>query len=273
MLVVNKKNGFRFVPRKGQHERSTSCGPTHASQSALNLACAPAHVRISKNHVPFHLARSSPTFFSHIRGQRPNMAFLTPVTLPPRVAPVPFLHRAAPTACAAAPRTPREAYKSAKAAYKSAKRAVVPVSPAQLAQLESAYRDAKALYKQFKRAGSARPELLPEIPPSGAFTSRYPATPRYDEPAAPGVSAAPSSPASAPGGVDQVAVCAGKSCKRLGADAVAAMMKLAPPEGKCMKQCGGVGPTISVDGVPRKVNFRKALADAMHVAADQYRNN
>lgn len=35
------------------------------------------------------------------------------------------------------------------------------------------------------------------------------------------------------------------------------------PEAGCMKCCGGEGPTVSVDGVARKVDIRAAVATAV----------
>lgn len=60
-------------------------------------------------------------------------------------------------------------------------------------------------------------------------------------------------------------VCGGKSCTRLGAAAVAEML-LGPrmvPNAKCMKACGGVGPSVSLAGQVVKVDIRGATANAV----------
>lgn len=68
-----------------------------------------------------------------------------------------------------------------------------------------------------------------------------------------------------------VTVCGGKTCTRLGADAVAHVLRGAGKgrEGAvqtgapCMKMCGGVGPTLDVGGEKVKVDFRAAVLGAL----------
>lgn len=62
-----------------------------------------------------------------------------------------------------------------------------------------------------------------------------------------------------------VTICGGKTCRRLGAEAVASVIR---GEGtvvdKCMKKCGGIGPSIRlVNGKVVKVNLRGAVRQAI----------
>lgn len=67
-----------------------------------------------------------------------------------------------------------------------------------------------------------------------------------------------------------ISVCSGSSCLRHGSEAVAAILTpKIPPNAKCMKMCGGIGPTICVDGVRSKVNLKAAIQTAVTEAAEK----
>lgn len=73
--------------------------------------------------------------------------------------------------------------------------------------------------------------------------------------------------------IGTISVCSGSSCLRHGSEAVAAILTpKIPPNAKCMKMCGGIGPTICVDGVPSKVNLKAAIQGAVTEAAEKVKD-
>ncbi|CAN8068410.1 unnamed protein product [Agarophyton chilense] len=66
-----------------------------------------------------------------------------------------------------------------------------------------------------------------------------------------------------PARVDAVAVCDGKACCRMGADAVAMLLGSKTLRAPCMKMCGGVGPSVKMAGAVVKVDMKKAVKDAV----------
>ncbi|KAI0560535.1 hypothetical protein FGB62_111g026 [Gracilaria domingensis] len=62
---------------------------------------------------------------------------------------------------------------------------------------------------------------------------------------------------------DAVAVCQGKACCRMGADAVAMILGKQTLRAPCMKMCGGAGPSVKLAGRVVKVDVKKAVRDAV----------
>lgn len=70
-----------------------------------------------------------------------------------------------------------------------------------------------------------------------------------------------------------ISVCSGSSCLRHGSQAVATILTpKIPPNAKCMKMCGGIGPTICVDGVPTKVDLKAAVQNAIANATEKVKD-
>lgn len=114
----------------------------------------------------------------------------------------------------------------AKAAYKAAK---------------TEYKLLKAKYKALKQISAQPKEPVPrEI-------SRTPVTAKATAEALPR---------------DKIVVCNGKSCCRMGADAVAMLISKNTIRAPCMKLCGGIGPSLRQGDVVVKVDLRKAVQDA-----------
>lgn len=160
-----------------------------------------------------------------------------------------------------------DAYRSAKAVYKRAKdvykgRSIsenAGPSPAQRQEAEAVYRAAKLKCKEakmiLKTIRKANEALLKE-------EVRSPAPPTID-----GIEMRTAS-------ANVVAVCGGKTCKRMGADAVADILQRETRKGflrdgvvhvdaPCMKMCGGGGPTVRFGADTIKVDFKKAVSDAI----------
>lgn len=62
-----------------------------------------------------------------------------------------------------------------------------------------------------------------------------------------------------------VQVCGGKACMKVGAEAVAGMMlgRGELPNTGCLKQCGGVGPSVCLNGQIIKVDIKGAVSEAV----------
>ncbi|PXF43919.1 hypothetical protein BWQ96_06385 [Gracilariopsis chorda] len=67
---------------------------------------------------------------------------------------------------------------------------------------------------------------------------------------------------------DAVAVCNGKSCCRMGADAVAMLIGKNIARAPCMKMCGGVGPSVKQGDTVVKVDLKKAVQDAVATSTE-----
>lgn len=159
-------------------------------------------------------------------------------------------------------------YRSTKAVYKRAKdvykqRTAMPEMRANLpsaGEVEAAYRAAKLKYKEAKSAWKALR--------NAKQASLKDKTPKLESL---GISRMPV-------GFDTtefITVCGGKTCKRMGADAVAEVMQRETRKGfmmganvsmnaPCMKQCGGEGPTVRLGTDTVKVDLKKAVLDAIN---------
>lgn len=67
-----------------------------------------------------------------------------------------------------------------------------------------------------------------------------------------------------------VVVCGGKTCKKMGADAVVELLRKKENEvggvqgnAPCMNKCGGSGPTMRVQGEEVKLDFKSAVLAAI----------
>lgn len=147
-------------------------------------------------------------------------------------------------------------YKLAKARYKLAKAQLRhmdvqqpdvqshDVSASHVDNLRREYRAKKDLYKTHKRSTSSLSVALP---------APVAAKPQQGE---------------GEGEEDVVVVCGGKACQRLGADAVALLLnkrgtRVSHAQAACMKQCGGVGPSVMCDGRVTKVDLQSAINNAI----------
>lgn len=149
-------------------------------------------------------------------------------------------------------------YRAAKAAYKAAKaelKSNMNMDISTVMALEQTYRTKKMLYKQEKKMAK-----MTQI--AQKTQQRVPSTRSATVMPAVGAGLTVEKPLG--GGSISVAICGGKTCKRLGADAVAACIaKGAVADAACMKQCGGMGPTIMVDGQVSKVDLNAAVQAAL----------
>lgn len=151
----------------------------------------------------------------------------------------------------------KETYKKAKMAYKQARRACEDSESCDnVDELYGIYKTAKTAYKTSKAAY----KLKMKTNASSVCTS--------------GVEKASMS-VREQRGMDAntqnacMTVCGGKACTRLGAVGVAAVLgRKAVMDARCMKMCGGVGPTVRVGEELVKVDVRAAVDDALHSMRD-----